>query len=102
MKDRRHIERRRRERRILERRSYDMPIEHEERRVMGRRLLTRRKHERRTRLRRDRAQTGDARERVYMSLSRELLEWFDKMAAAKKISRMELFNQALEEYYRNH
>jgi len=102
MNDRRHKERRRRERRILERRSYDMEIEHEDRRVMGRRLLHRRKLERRTRLRRDRAQASDPRERVYMSLSKELLEWFDKMAAAKKISRMELLDQALIEYRRNH
>ena len=102
MNDRRNIERRRRERRILERRSYDMAIEHDDRRVMGRRLLIRRKHERRTRLRRDRAQAGDPRERIYMSLPQELLEWFDKMAAAKKIARSELFNQALAEYRRRH
>ena len=102
MDDRRKTERRERERRILERRTYDAEISHEERRLMDRRLVRRRVYERRTISRRSRAAGEVPRDRVYLSIPRDLAEWFDGMAAAKKISRSELFHQALTDYRKQH
>ncbi len=103
MDERRQIERRRRERRILDRRTYDADIEHDDRRIMERRLFKRRKHDRRHNVRRDRA-TGksDAHDRIFVMAPEYLVEWFDSMADAKKLSRAELILEAMEAYRKAH